>query len=323
MSVTELLLFGLFIAGAGIVGAVLFRYKSELARASSAARRGSLMADTKAGPIEYADKGSGPPLLSIHGAGGGFDQGLANAAEIVGDGFRIIAPSRFGYLRTPMPQDTSPAAQADAHAALLCHLDVSETAVIGVSAGARSAIELALRHPHRVATLVLISPGTYAPSSPVSVESSRGSQLVFWLVNRGANFIWWATETIAPSLLVRFIGIRPELVAASPKAEQTRVMNIIRNIEPLSLRFSGINIDSSTALHELPLEKLTARTLIIAARDDGFNTLPAAEFAASKIPYAELVIYDAGGHLLIGHGSEIRMMVRSFLGLRDKAMALL
>ena len=40
--------------------------------------------------------------------------------------------------------------------------------MIGVSAGARSAIELALRYPDRVTALVLISPGTYAPSSPVS-----------------------------------------------------------------------------------------------------------------------------------------------------------
>ncbi|HVX74685.1 MAG TPA: alpha/beta hydrolase [Bradyrhizobium sp.] len=323
MSITELFLFALSVVVAGAVAGIVFLYKSELDRAYRAARRGSLIAGTKAGPIEYADNGSGPPLLSIHGAGGGFDQGVANAADIVGEGFRIIAPSRFGYLRTPIPQDGSAAAQADAHAALLSYLNVSKAAVIGASAGARSAIELALRHPDRVTALVLISPSTYAPSRPVAVETSRGSRLVFWLVNRGADFVWWAAETIAPSLLVRFIGIRPELFAASPKAEQARVMNIIRNIKPLSLRFRGINVDSHTELHQLPLEKIAAPTLIVAARDDGFNTLPAAEFAASKIPYAELVIYEAGGHLLIGHEGELRMMVRSFLGLRDKAMAVL
>lgn len=323
MSVTELVLVVLSIAVAGTAGVALLLYKRELGRASSAARRGSLIADTEAGPIEYADKGCGPPLLSIHGAGGGFDQGLANAADIAGEGFRIVAPSRFGYLRTPVPRDTSPAAQADAHAALLSHLNIAKSAVIGVSAGARSALELALRHPDRVTTLVLISPGTYAPLSPVAVESSRGSQFVFWLVNVGADFAWWVAETAAPSLLVRFIGIRPQLATASPKAEQERIMNVIRNIEPLSQRFRGINVDSSPDLREPPLEKIIAPTLIVAARDDGFNTLPAAEFAASRIPYAELVIYESGGHLLLGHEGEMRMMVRSFLGLRDQAMAAL
>ncbi|TIT59554.1 MAG: alpha/beta hydrolase, partial [Mesorhizobium sp.] len=108
--------------------------------------------------------GVGTPLLSIHGAGGGFDQGLANAANFVGEGFRIIAPSRFGYLRTPVPQDTSPAAQADAHAALLSKLNVPKAVVVGVSAGARSAVELVLRHPDKVTALILIVPGLYSPN---------------------------------------------------------------------------------------------------------------------------------------------------------------
>ena len=313
MSSTGLILLDSF-AVAGLVGCVVFLLcRSELSRARDAARRGSLVAKTDAGPIEYAEKGAGSPLLSIHGAGGGFDQGLANAAEFVDEGFRIIAPSRFGYLRTPIPRDTSPAAQADAHAALLSKLNISKAIVVGVSAGARSAVELALRHPKRVTALVLISPGTYSPTSPVAVDTSRGSKFAFWLVNHGADFAWWAAEKIAPSALIRFVGVRPELVAASPKVEQDRVMNIVRAIEPLSLRYPGINVDSTPNLRELPLRKINAPTLIISARDDGFNTMPAAEFAASEIPGAELIIYDTGGHLLVGHKEAVRRAIRSFL----------
>jgi pimeloyl-ACP methyl ester carboxylesterase len=128
-------------------------------------------------PIEYGEQGVGIPLLSIHGAGGGFDQGLANAAELAGDGFRIIAPSRFGYLRTPVPQDVSPAAQADAHSALLSRLNIPKAIVVGVSAGARSAVELALRHPEKVSALVLTVPGLYSPDDPVSIEPSRATGL--------------------------------------------------------------------------------------------------------------------------------------------------
>jgi pimeloyl-ACP methyl ester carboxylesterase len=312
MSSTRILLLATFVAAAALVG-VASLYRSELGRAGDAARLGSLVADTEAGPIEYAQTGAGVPLLSIHGAGGGFDQGLANAAEFVDEGFRIIAPSRFGYLRTPVPQNASSAAQADAHAALLSNLNISRAVVIGVSAGARSALELALRHPDRVIALVLISPGTYSPSSPVSVDASRGSKLTFWLVNHGADFAWWAVEKIAPSVLIRFVGVSPELVAASPRVERDRVANIVRAIEPLSLRFPGINLDSNPDLRELPLAKITAPTLIVSARDDGFNTLPAADFAASKIPSAKLIVYDTGGHLLVGRQQAVRAAVRSFL----------
>ena len=269
--------------------------------------------NTTAGPIEYAETGAGKPLLSIHGAGGGHDQGLSNAADLVGNGFRVIAPSRFGYLGTPIPADASPAAQADAHAALLAELSVDKVIVVGISAGARSAIDLALRHPDMVVALILMVPAAYAPASPVAIERHLGNQFAFWLVNAGADFAWWATEKIAPSVLIRFIGVPLEVAAAATNPDRDRVMAIVRCIQPLSMRFPGINIDSNPDLERLPLEEIRAPTLVISARDDLFNTLPAAEFAAATIPNAKLVIYDRGGHLLVGHDKEVRAVVGDFL----------
>jgi 2-hydroxy-6-oxonona-2,4-dienedioate hydrolase len=94
-------------------------YRSEIRRARARVAAGSRMLETASGPIEYAEVGEGRPVLVIHGAGGGYDQGLDLAAGLVRYGFRVIAVSRFGYLRTPLPKDASPAAQADAHAAVL------------------------------------------------------------------------------------------------------------------------------------------------------------------------------------------------------------
>ena len=268
---------------------------------------------TPNGPIEYAQAGAGPPLLSIHGAGGGYDQGLDNAAAMVGAGYRIIAPSRFGYLGTPLPPRTSIAAQADAHADLLSQLQVPRAVVLGVSAGARSALELALRHPQKVAGLILVVPGTWSPSQPVGLPPSRGNRFVFWLVNHGADLVWALAEKLAPAMLIRFVGVRPELVAAAPPAERAAVMRLIHGIQPLSRRIAGVNLDSTPNLGELPLEEITAPTLVIAARDDLFNTLPAARHAACRIPGARLVVYETGGHLLVGHAQEVHAEVRTFL----------
>lgn len=298
-----------------VIGAgwIFFLYRQDLDDARDAAMRGSLIAATSSGPIEYGETGTGAPLLSIHGAGGGFDQGLSNAAELVGGDFRVISPSRFGYLRTPVPADSSPAAQADAHAALLAKLNVPSIIVVGISAGARSAIELAIRHPRRTAGLILISPATFAPTSPVAIDASGGSQLAFRLVNAGADFAWWAVSKTVPSILIRFMGVRPELVAASSEAAQRRVMGVVKAVEPLSLRMAGINIDSNTDLRRLPLERIAAPTLVISARDDLFNTLPAATFAGKAIPGARQVIFDTGGHLLVGREQEARDVIRTFL----------
>nr|WP_234835747.1 alpha/beta hydrolase [Sinorhizobium meliloti] len=292
---------------AAVAGEMVFLfYSNDIDQARSAVANGARIANTAAGPIEYAERGDGIPLLSIHGAGGGWDQGLTNVADLVGSGFRVIAPSRFGYLGTPIPADTSPSAQADAHVALLSELEIDKAVVVGVSAGARSAIELALRHPDTVSALLLIVPGTYAPESPVMVEGSRGSAFAFWLVNAGADFAWWAAEKIAPSVLIRFLGVPPESVEAAPAQERKRVMAIIRSVEPLSRRLPGINIDSAPDLRRLPLEKISAPTLVVSAQDDLFNTLPAAIFAARSIPGAKLVVYDTGGHLLVGQGGRLR-----------------
>jgi 2-hydroxy-6-oxonona-2,4-dienedioate hydrolase len=99
------------------------------------------------GDIEYAVQGKGLPVLLVHGAGGGYDQGLLIGENYVGDGHRFIAPSRFGYVRSSIPENGYPAAQADAYAALLDALGVERVGVVAFSDGGPSGLQFALRHP--------------------------------------------------------------------------------------------------------------------------------------------------------------------------------
>ena len=71
-------------------------YQRDLAREVERVSTGSRIADTRCGPIEFAAMGSGPAVLLVHGAGGGFDQGLGIAQELAAHGFHVIAMSRFG-----------------------------------------------------------------------------------------------------------------------------------------------------------------------------------------------------------------------------------
>lgn len=89
-------------------------------------------------------------------------------------GIRVFAVSRFGYLRTPRPDDASPEMQADAHVCLLDALDVDKAAVMGVSAGAPSALQTAIRHPARVSALVRVVPIAYKPDA---VPDGRNASL--------------------------------------------------------------------------------------------------------------------------------------------------
>ncbi len=94
-------------------------YQRDIQTARARVSSGSQIAQTACVPIEYAVVGEGAPVLVVHGAGGGFDQGLDFGLPLTRQGFRVIAMSRFGYLRTPLPDEAAPVAQAEAHACLL------------------------------------------------------------------------------------------------------------------------------------------------------------------------------------------------------------
>lgn len=90
---------------AGTLGVISATYANDLANARDRVANGSTLIETRCGEIEYAEAGSGPPVLVVHGAGGGYDQGMDFGRALARNGFRVIAMSRFGYLRTPLPGD--------------------------------------------------------------------------------------------------------------------------------------------------------------------------------------------------------------------------
>ena len=312
-------LFRIVSAAAAAAGVTAFvRYRREIAVIRHQLTSGSHIAETSAGPIEYAESGEGQPLLLIHGAGGGYDQGLMIGRDF-GQGFRIVAPSRFGYLRTPVPADASPAAQADAHAALLDELSIEKCIVAGVSAGGPSAIEFALRHPERTVALLLLVPRTYDPAQSIGPDEAFDSQLVLRMIEASADFLFWIAMRMARPAIVRFLGVPPELEASAPKEERERVTRIMRSILPLSDRVAGIAVDGSADVSPWPLERIAAPTLIISAEDDLFGTLPGARFTAQHIPGAELEILESGGHLMLGQDAHVSERITRFLKQRVPA----
>jgi len=132
-----------------------YRIDIEAARRRLAAREHHSI-QTPYGSVQYAEHGQGPPLLFSHPLVGGFDVGLGCAESWIGDGFRVIAPSRFGYLGSSLPPGVMPADQADAYALLLDALGIERAAIVGYSAGGPSVIQFALRHPDRTSGLILL-----------------------------------------------------------------------------------------------------------------------------------------------------------------------
>ena len=189
---------------------VYSEYRKDIDQARKRVNSGSQIAQTNCGPIEYANAGNRPPVLVVHGAGGGFDQGLAVARLLVEGGFQAIARSRFGYLRTPMPENRDRLAdtQADAHVCLLDTLKLSKVAVFGVSAGAPSSMRLCLKRQECCSALVLMAPAY--PAAPTGEQRALSTFARFFLeTTLRSDFICWALISIAPDTMTRMILATP------------------------------------------------------------------------------------------------------------------
>jgi pimeloyl-ACP methyl ester carboxylesterase len=291
-------------------------YRHDLGIARQRITQGSELVQTPCGVIEYAVQGQGPAVLVIHGAGGGYDQGLLMSRSLAAQGYRTIAMSRFGYLRTPMPPDASPDAQADAHVCLLDALKVNRVVVFGASAGAPSSLQLAIRHPDRVAALILLVPATYLPgANGAGTRVPRGLQIILDTALRW-DFPFWAASHIARSTLIRtMLGTPPELLESATAEDRAQISAMLDAIFPVTGRRAGLINEArvTTTLQRYPLEQIRAPTLLVSAQDDLYGTYERAKYTAAEIPGARFVGYPTGGHLLVGHSRDVLTEIGTLL----------
>lgn len=300
-----------------LVATVTVAFRRDMAEARAATLGRSTVIDSPWGPIEYADVGSGPPVLMIHGSGGGFDQGLAFSAPLARQGVRVIAPSRFGYLRSTMPEAATVEMQADALDWLIGELGIDEAVIVGGSAGALSATQLALRHPERCRGLVLVVPALYAPDRLPGANAApdAGTQRMINAV-LGSNLLFWAGVRAAPDFMTRMVlATDPATVRAASDSERRRAEAMMFHILPVSDRKEGLLMDSATAgaPPSWPVERIVCPTLVVGARGDLYETDKAAVDVAARIPEARLVMFPDGGHLWIGHDAELWRTVGAFV----------
>ena len=303
---TALLSLGAGVAGAG--AALIAAFRSDIRATRSRLAGQSRLVETACGPVEVAESGTGPPALVVHGAGGGFDMGLMVGRRVLGDGYRVIAPSRFGYLRTPMPADASHAAQADTLASLLDALAVSRAVVLAVSAGAQPATNLALRHPGRVQALVLITPALHLPPKP---DVPPGFVLDYVLAS---DFLVWVIARLVPNLLVRTAGV-PAALDRQLTPEYRK--ELVDGFFPASARHAGLANDIRTTIPiapDLPIERLRMPVMLVSAADDPYKTAEVVRYSGPRIAGAKTVILESGGHVLVGQDDRVRQEVQGFLG---------
>ena len=111
----------------------------------------------------YEDRGSGTPLLLLHG-GMGIGADWRHVFPSDPDGYRVIVPDLRGHGRSTNPSRTFTFRQSAADVlGLLDHLEIPSVHAIGMSLGAKTLLHVATARPGTVSAMVLVSATPYFP----------------------------------------------------------------------------------------------------------------------------------------------------------------
>lgn len=264
---------------------------------------------TPDGTVRYLDVGDGAPVLLVHGIFGGPDAALRQLAPLVPAGFRLVVPARFGYLGSSLPAGATPERQADAFADLLDGLGIARAAVVAASAGATSALRLALRHRGRVSALALLSPngpGCQHDRPPMPYRVARA----LW----GSDRLMWTVRRHFPNRLTRLMGVPADQPLAA--ADRGRLEAELDGLFPVTRRVDGALFDafvSNPDVNAINFRDMSTPTLVVHARDDALAPRWGAVGLAESVPGARLLVVEDGGHLMLGEHPEVAVAVEALL----------
>jgi pimeloyl-ACP methyl ester carboxylesterase len=127
--------------------------------------------------LHYVEKGSGPPILLVHGNGVMVqDWMISGLFDELAKTNRVIAVDRpgFGYSSRPRGTQWTTERQAELFANLLDRLEAAPAIAIGHSFGAQVVAAMALNHPDKLSRVVLLG-GVYYPDPRADILLVAGS----------------------------------------------------------------------------------------------------------------------------------------------------
>ncbi len=302
----HLLKYAAVLAGVGVV-TTYPRYEREKKIAIDRLRAGSQIFQSPTGALEYQVTGQGMPVLVIHGAGGGYDQGILMAHILDPARYQIVAISRPGYRRTPLSTGQTPENLADAIRALLDHLGIERAIVVGISAGGLASLQFAVRHAERCAALVMLSAVTPSVLTNLPGPHMLPALRLLW----SSDYASWLILNFGRDALKSILGtIEPERMQ-NPAAVKL-IDGLFDSMFPIRDWRDGTihDFEELDAMDRNFPAQVGVPTLIIHGTRDTAVLYGAAQAAAKLIPNAHLITFEGGSHLVIGtHIPEIRAAI--------------
>ncbi|MGD9618361.1 MAG: alpha/beta fold hydrolase [Mycolicibacterium sp.] len=263
--------------------------------------------------IFVAEKGSGTPVVLLHGGGPGAS-GVANYSrniDALAEQYRVIVPDMPGYGRSSKGVDGSdPFGYLAGHIrGMLDQMGIPRAHLVGNSYGGACALRLALDTPHRVDRLVLMGPG--------GIGTTRG------LPTAGLKNLLAYYGGDGPSLAKLRTFIRTYLVYDADAVPEDLIESRFRaSIDPEVVadpplqRPAGLRaLWRMDFTRDRRLAELRIPTLVIWGRDDKVNKPSGAAILGSRMPNADVLVTANTGHWVQWERADLfNAVTAAFLG---------
>ena len=263
-------------------------------------------------PIFFAEKGSGPAVVMLHGGGPGAS-GVSNYGrniDALAQTYRVIVPDMPGYGRSHKHVDHSDpfGYLAEAIRGVLDELAIETAHLVGNSYGGAAALRLALDTPQRVGKLVLMGPGGIGTTRGLPTDGLK-SLLSYYgddgpsrekLASFIRTYLVYDGAAVPDELIdVRYqASIEPEVVANPPLRRPSGLRTLWR----------------MDLTRDKRLRTLTTPTLVLWGRDDKVNRPAGGPMLLNLMPNAELVMTSHTGHWMQWERAELfNELVTEFL----------
>jgi pimeloyl-ACP methyl ester carboxylesterase len=243
------------------------------------------MPKVKVGDVNmyYEIHGEGEPLLLIAGHSGTTAL-LGPTSPILSREYKVIAFDNRGIGYSEAPESPfSAKVMADDAAGLMDALGIDSAHVMGISMGGMIAQELVLNYPEKVVSLILecTSPGGSEASLPDETAAIAGQLAAM------------SQEDLAK--VVAALLYTPEFMESNPQALEETIGWLMEKPIPPSIRTRQTEVIIAHDTYER-LPQIKAPTLVLGGEKDFLIPAEYQKLLASRIPNAELVMWEDLGH---------------------------
>lgn len=250
-------------------------------------------------------RGTGAPVLVLHGTPGAIQAADVMARFLPSDRFRVVTVARPGYPGTPLvPGRSSLDDEADRHAALLDALGIDRVAVLAWSGGGPAAYRFAVRHPHRVRSLVVAAglsgrwvPPRNTPAEWIVAHTTFGAVVARLAARLLPSVVIRTTEAGVSSLRGRALSDHVAGVLHDP-VRRALVLDLSTTGNAGGSARPGWDNDVRVlgAIDDLELGAVAAPTLLVHGDADTEVPMSHSARAAAAVPDVELVTLPGGTH---------------------------